>query len=305
MANPVDAYEAYVDAYPDVLAAYHAGKPIKGSGRDNWFNPSGKSKSEWGQWHWAQYGVPENRKLPDPTPPLAPQPSAPQAAYTPGIDFFDYKTYVDTNPDLAEAWNKRLSPSSFNTPETRAITKEAWGKEHYDIHGKKEGRYISGPSIPEGRYSEPEFAVLSAGILTRLNGDIQKEITQIQGVTAANVANIQGGYSVKTADISAAASKYMADRDLEAKRYLADQDFAKATKVTEIEGKNRLDLQSIINTGLKEVEGIRGESAKEVSRITGELGVKQEEARQAGQKDIARIGEQAGYRNALINAFSF
>lgn len=255
MANPIDAYEAYVNAYPDVLAAYHAGKPIQGM-RSNWYNPSGKSKSEWGQWHWNEYGAPQNRTLPDPTPPLAPQPSAPQIPYTPGV-----------------------STSGVNLGTSN--------------------------SIPEGRYSEPEFAVLSTGILTRLNGDIQKEITQIQGVTAANVANIQGGYSVKTADISAAANKYMADRDLEAKRYLADQDFAKATKVTEIEGKNRLDLQSIINTGLKEVEGIRGESAKEVSRITGELGVKQEEARQAGQKDIARIGEQAGYRNALINAFSF
>lgn len=162
-----------------------------------------------------------------------------------------------------------------------------------------------GYGIPEGRYSEPEFGLLSAGILTRLRGDIDKEIEQIRGLTATNVADITGRYSVQTAQIGADATKYVGRLDLEAKKYLADQDFAKAVRVTELQTKNNLDLQNIINAGMKEVEGIRGQTAKDVASITGEYAVKQEATRQEGQKDIARIGSDVGFRNALISAFSF
>ncbi len=56
---------------------------------------------------------------------------------------------------------------------------------------------------------------------------------------------------------------------------------------------------------MKDVEGIRGQTERDVANIQGEYGVKQEATRQGGQKDIARIGAEAGFRNALIGAFSF
>lgn len=149
-------------------------------------------------------------------------------------------------------------------------------------------------NIPAGRYSQAEYDVIAAAGLLNLEKNLENEIEKTRGVTQTSIANIQ-----------AESSKYGYDRDLEAKKYLADQDLLKGTRVAEIEGKNRIDLQSIINAGLKEVEGIRGQTERDVANIQGEYGLKQETTRQSGQKDIARIGAEAGFRNALIGAFSF
>lgn len=55
----------------------------------------------------------------------------------------DYSSYVDSNPDLVWAWNSGLSSSSWDQKRpTDSITKEEWGKSHWDIHGNKEGRYM-------------------------------------------------------------------------------------------------------------------------------------------------------------------
>ena len=55
----------------------------------------------------------------------------------------DYNAYVDSNPDLAWAWNSGLASSSFNQQrQSTPITKEEWGKSHWEIHGNKEGRYM-------------------------------------------------------------------------------------------------------------------------------------------------------------------
>lgn len=98
----------------------------------------------------------------------------------------------------------------------------------------------------------------------------------------------------KAQGISAEATKYVSDREKESILGRA-----------EIETRGRIDLQSIINAGLKDVAGIEGQSARDVATIGGEFGVKQEQARQAGQKDIARIGARAGILQGLVGAFNF
>jgi hypothetical protein len=121
-------------------------------------------------------------------------------------------------------------------------------------------------------YSQEEYEAMVAGILGQIQGNIDLEKQQAGGLT-----------DVKVASIGAEAAKYGYDRDLEAKKYMADQDLLKGTRVAEIEGQNRINLQGIINAGLKEVEETRGQS----------------------ERTIARIGSQAGFRNALIGAFNF
>lgn len=153
---------------------------------------------------------------------------------------------------------------------------------------------VGGGGIPAGRYSEQEYGTLSAGFLAKLAGDIEVEKEQVRGL-----------YTTRQQEIASAASRYGYDRDLEAKKYIADQDLLKNTRVAEIEGQKRIDLQAIINAGLKDIEGIRGQTERDVETLRGEYGVKQESERQRGQKDIARIGSEAGFRNALIGAFSF
>lgn len=98
----------------------------------------------------------------------------------------------------------------------------------------------------------------------------------------------------KAQGISAEATKYVSDREKEAILGKAD-----------IETRGRIDLQGIINAGLKDVAGIEAQSARDVATIGGEFGVKQEQTRQAGQKDIARIGARAGILQGLVGAFNF
>lgn len=98
----------------------------------------------------------------------------------------------------------------------------------------------------------------------------------------------------KAQGISADATRYVADREKESILGKAD-----------IETRGRIDLQGIINAGLKDVAGIEAQSARDVATIGGEFGVKQEETRQAGQKDIARIGARAGILQGLVGAFNF
>lgn len=98
----------------------------------------------------------------------------------------------------------------------------------------------------------------------------------------------------KAQGISAEATRYVADREKESILGKAD-----------IETRGRIDLQGIINAGLKDVAGIEAQSARDVATIGGEFGVKQEQTRQAGQKDIARIGARAGILQGLVGAFNF
>jgi len=222
-------YTAYVQSYPDLVAAYN-----------DWGNKGGKSIEDFGKQHYTQWGASEKRYLP-----------GTQQSYTPGVS-------LGTGYDIAA-----------------------------------------------GTYSEQEFDVLSAGILTRLNGDIQKEIEAIRGKSAANVATIQGRFGVDIAGVEAGAVKYSADRQKEAQMYIADKDYLKGVEVAKIQGQSALDLQDIVNAGMKEVEGIRGQTARDVANIQGEFNLKQEGERQRGQKDIAKLGAESSLRNALVGAFSF
>jgi len=133
----------------------------------------------------------------------------------------------------------------------------------------------------------------NSGLIT-LQGNINTELEKLRNTGLSSVASIQAGATVRSAEL-----------DSESRKYLADKDYLARTDVEKIRGQANLDLQNIINAGLKDVEGIRQEGGRDIARITGEFGVKQESERQRGQKDIANIGAGSAYRNALIGAFSF
>jgi hypothetical protein len=130
--------------------------------------------------------------------------------------------------------------------------------------------------------------------ITTLQGNIQQELEKLRATGLSSVANIQAGATVRSAEL-----------DNEARKYLADKDYLGRTDVAKIQAENNLRLQDIINAGLKDVEGIRQQGGRDIATITGGFGVKQESERQRGQKDIAKIGSEAAYRNALIGAFNF
>jgi hypothetical protein len=134
-----------------------------------------------------------------------------------------------------------------------------------------------------GGYTLPEIDSATRISLANIDADTQKEKQRLYNE----------GW-VKSTELTSGATKYVSDRQKEA-----------ALGVADIETKGRLDLQAIINAGLKDVANIEGQTSRDVATIGGTYNVKQEETRQAGQKDIAKIGSRAGILQGLVGAFNF
>ena len=142
--------------------------------------------------------------------------------------------------------------------------------------------------------SQNEFDYESAYGLAELDGQIRTNLAKIQNQNAEAVAGIY-----------AKAQMYGTDADERARKYVADRAGQSAEAVENIRAKGNIDLQAIVNAGLKDVENIRGQFGVEQEKTRGEFGVKQEETRQAGSRDIARIGGRAGIYQGLMGAFNF
>jgi hypothetical protein len=142
--------------------------------------------------------------------------------------------------------------------------------------------------------SRDQFNVESEAYIRNLQGGIDKELEILRGSSNENIAGIQAG---------AQTFGYAADE--RARKYVADRAGITAENVENIRAKNNLDLQSIVNAGLKDVANIQGETSRDVEKTRGEFGLKQEETRQAGGRDIARIAGRAGIYQGLMGAFNF
>jgi hypothetical protein len=130
--------------------------------------------------------------------------------------------------------------------------------------------------------------------LEGIRGESNQAVARIEGELANEKQRLYNEGWLGSTALTADATKYVSDREKEAILGKAD-----------IETQGRLDLQAIINTGLKDVATIEGQTSRDVATIGGEFGVKQEQTRQAGQKDIANIGARAGILQGLVGAFNF
>jgi hypothetical protein len=142
--------------------------------------------------------------------------------------------------------------------------------------------------------SRDQFGVESEEYIRRLQGDIDKQLEILRGASTENIAGISAG-----------AQRYGYDADERARKYVADRAGQSAEAVENIRAKGNLDLQAIVNAGLKDVTEIQGQTSRDVEKTRGEFGVKQEETRQAGSRDTARIVGRAGIYQGLMGAFNF
>lgn len=207
------------------------------------------------------------------------------------------KSYAQSKPNVA------FTPGART--QYRAITSTDASRRGIDQFGDNagEGTYVfprtdntsvggvntSGEgTVSDGASQGPTATIPEMDTATRiaLQNIIKDTETEKQKLYNEGWAKAQG--------ISADATRYVADREKESILGKAD-----------IETRGRIDLQGIINAGLKDVAGIEAQSARDVATIGGEFGVKQEQTRQAGQKDIARIGARAGILQGLVGAFNF
>jgi len=198
------------------------------------------------------------------------------AKSTAGVRLNDQaKTYYKsggTSAVVAQAGGGGSSGGGFNTAYTAGT-----------------GGYTAGDFM-----SQPEFDYKSAYGLGELEGQIRTNLQKLQNISAENIANISAG-----------AQRYGYEADERARKYVADRAGQSAEAVENIRAKGNLDLQAIVNAGLKDVENIRGQFGVEQEKTRGEFGVKQEETRQAGNRDVARIAGKAGIYQGLMGAFSF
>jgi hypothetical protein len=189
----------------------------------------------------------------------------------------------------AKTYYKSGGTSAVQAPVAQAVGNKSSGGEFNTAYTAGTGGYTAGDFM-----SQPEFDYKSAYGLGELEGQIQTNLQKLQNIGAENIANISAG-----------AQRYGYEADERARKYVADRAGQSAEAVENIRAKGNLDLQAIVNAGLKDVENIRGQFGVEQEKTRGEFGVKQEETRQAGNRDVARIAGKAGIYQGLMGAFSF
>ena len=87
------------------------------------------------------------------------------------------------------------------------------------------------------------------------------------------------------------------------RKYMADQERAAAENVATIRGEYSLDLQDIVNAGLKDVETVRGEYGIQSDKIRGEYGLESERIRGATARDVAQRQKEGAIFSSMMQGF--
>jgi len=141
--------------------------------------------------------------------------------------------------------------------------------------------------------------------IANIQAESQKKITKLNNKTQLRVANKQ----MKVGLAGAEAVKYTADQGLagenvraDATRYIADRQIESNLGVENIRAKGALDLQGIVNAGMKRIENIRGEYGikGETIRTQGALNLQQ--IINAGMQGIENIRGEYGIKGENIRA---
>jgi hypothetical protein len=210
------------------------------------------------------------------------------------------KTFAQNQPDVS--LSSFAAKSAFGKPGTTSpSTSTAASTTQSSVASPAESNIFSADEMMSFLEAQSLQEQTIAGLdsstritLGNLDADARKEAARLAADADKEVARIASGAQIQSTGISAEATKYVSDREKEA-----------ILQRAEIESRGRLDLQSIINAGLKTVAEVEGLTARDVATIGGRYGVEQEQARQSGQKEIARIAGRTGILQGLVGAFNF
>jgi len=133
----------------------------------------------------------------------------------------------------------------------------------------------------------------------------EQTLAGVDSQTRITLGNLDADARKETARLSADAQIRSTGISADATRYVSDREKEAILQRAEIESKGRLDLQAIINAGMKSVAEVEGLTARDVATIGGKYGVEQEKMRQTGQVKIANISRNAGILQGLVGAFNF
>ena len=172
-----------------------------------------------------------------------------------------------------------------------------------------------------GGSSGPAYSGLDfdLGAWQTMQGTLGQQALQLnaQSNTSAEIINeIRANADKYIADAAAGASMYGADRQLDIakttsaateryQKYIADQERASAFEVADLKGQYSLNLQNIVNAGLKDVAKISGEYGLEGEKVRGEYALEGERLRGATARDVAQRNKEAAIFGGLMGAFNF
>lgn len=150
------------------------------------------------------------------------------------------------------------------------------------------------------------------GILTQNRAYLD----QLGYQNAAIINSIRADADKYVADAYSGAQMYGADRQLDIAsvqsaaterlgKYKADQERASAFEVADLKGQYSLNLQNIVNAGLKDVAKISGEYGLEGEKVRGEYGLEAERIKGSTARDVAQRNKEAAIFGSLMSAFNF
>lgn len=210
-----------------------------------------------------------------------------EAGFTPAraVAFAENRPNVNLNRSAAAFAAKAAAPTTATTPtDTTSDTKT-----DLFVPPSNQNVYSS-----EDMMAFLEQEAVREQTLAGIDSNTRITLGNLDADARKESARLAADAQIRSTGISADATRYVSDREKEA-----------ILQRAEIESKGRLDLQAIINAGMKNVAEIEGLTARDVATIGGKYGVEQEQARQTGQRDIARIAGRSGILQGLVGAFNF
>jgi len=133
----------------------------------------------------------------------------------------------------------------------------------------------------------------------------QNNIATINATANSFIGAAQRDASMYASDASVQIADLTSGRGLEGTKYLADQNRLAAENVASIQGAYSLDLQTIINAGLKDVETVRGEYGLAGTELAGEYGLESDRIKGDTARDVAQKQKEAQLYGSLFSSFSF
>ena len=133
----------------------------------------------------------------------------------------------------------------------------------------------------------------------------QYAIADLNATANTYIADAQRDASMYASDASVQIADLTSGRGLEGTKYLADQNRLAAENVASIQGAYSLDLQNIINAGLKDVETVRGEYGLAGTELAGEYGLESDRIKGDTARDVAQKQKEAQLYGSLFSSFNF
>lgn len=216
----------------------------------------------------------------------------------------DVKNFLGSGGSQSQAQKflKRAEKKGINVGTGAFRTAGSFG----DSSGGSSGPAYSGLDLDLGAFG------LAQGITTQNKAYLDELGYQ----NAALINTLRTDAEKHINDAQAGASMYGDDRALDIakeetagleriRKYEADQLRESKYEVADLEGKYSVNLQNIVNAGLRDVAQISGEYGLEGEKVKGEYGLEAERIKGATARDVAQRDKEAAIFGGLMSAFNF